>query len=417
MDETGTRALLERVASTEPPPSQVNVAAARSRGRRKLRWRRARLSTSTLAVAVAVALIVIGVVPVSLDSGPSGEPSGDQSGPAATGLSNAVPTRSHFSVLVPYASFGWLPAGFSVSAGNSMANPAESTTLSVSLTAGDAADGRLLILTVNAAGSCRLAGPHELSCDDGGGTSQKLTLSGSGPVVDGTLAFWTADDSLVWQYARGSWAQLSPSVQAPDGLPTSASEHWLYDAWAGWMPRPARHGYPATVQSAATRAELLTVAGQVSYGNHTAMVFPFQLTGLPAGWTVTDSTFAPSGGRLLGTGLDLGPADDPGAMSISIAPAGGPDACKFVPGQSQYVTIAGAQGTLRIIDEPDKHWQDLCSSDVHGMQLDLSLDLNVPGTSDTPLPGASSLGGVLEIFQHLRLLDPSPAGWTTRPLG
>jgi hypothetical protein len=415
MDEPGTRALLERVASTEPPPSQVNVAAARSRGRRKLRWRRACLSTSTLAVAVAVALISSGVVPVSLGSGPSGEPSGDHSGPAAAGLSNAVPGRSHFSVLVPYASFGWLPAGFSVSAGNSMANPAESTTLSVSLSAGDAADGRLLTLTVNAAGSCRLAGPHELTCGDGGGSSGDL--SSSAPAVGGTLAFWTPGGGLAWEYARGGWAQLGPSTQVSGGLPTPASEHRLYAARAGWMPGPARHGYPATVQSAATQAELLMVAAHVSYGDSTDMVFPFQLTGLPAGWNVTDSTFAPSGGRLLGTGLDLGPADDPGAMSISIAPADGPNACKFITGQSQYVAIDGAQGTLRTIDEPGKHWQDLCSSDVHGMQLDLSLDLNVPGTSDTPLPGARNLGGVLEIFQHLRLLEPSPAGWTSRPLG
>ncbi len=90
--------------------------------------------------------------------------------------------------------------------------------------------------------------------------------------------------------------------------------------------------------------------------------------------------------------------------------------CDIVAGQSQHVTIDGAQALLRTIDEPGKHWQSLCAPDVDSLSLLIELDLNIPGTNDTPLPGGSRVGGLLTVFSHLRLLGPDVANWTKQPL-
>ncbi len=98
MDETGVRALLERVADDPAPPSRVDIPAARQRGRRRIRRRRAALGAAPVAAAAAVALVVSGVIPASLGFGRGGLRPGPET------------ARSRFNPLVPYAAFGWLPA-------------------------------------------------------------------------------------------------------------------------------------------------------------------------------------------------------------------------------------------------------------------------------------------------------------------
>jgi hypothetical protein len=58
--------------------------------------------------------------------------------------------------------------------------------------------------------------------------------------------------------------------------------------------------------------------------------------------------------------------------------------------------------------------QYLCSQDFRGLSMYISLDLNVPGTNDKPLPGASKVGGVFVVFQHLHLFGPDVADWPAR---
>src|SRR5436309_474169 len=73
------------------------------RGRARLRWRRAAAAgTPLLAAATAVAVAVtVGLAPAH-----------PRPGTAATGNGPAAPR--HFNPLVPYLSFGWLPAGQSL---------------------------------------------------------------------------------------------------------------------------------------------------------------------------------------------------------------------------------------------------------------------------------------------------------------
>jgi len=121
-------------------------------------------------------------------------------------------------------------------------------------------------------------------------------------------------------------------------------------------------------------------------------------------------------GRLVNVGWAAGPADDPTALGISVWPAGIPGSygCNFAAGRSSYLTIDGAQAMLRIIDQPYKHEQYLCVQDVRGLQVYISLDGNVPGSNDSPLPDARRIGTALTVFSHLRLLGPDVADWTTR---
>jgi hypothetical protein len=151
-----------------------------------------------------------------------------------------------------------------------------------------------------------------------------------------------------------------------------------------------------------------------------APLYGFRIPALPVGWRVGAPTdLERLGGKIASISWSAGPADDPGALSISVWPAAGssPMACKYVGGQSSYVTLDGARAVLRTIDQTFKHWQSLCGPDVDGMQVQMELDLNIPGTSDKPLPGGRQVGSVLTVFGHMTLHGPNVAGWTTRPEG
>jgi len=428
MDETGVRALLERVADDPAPPSRVDMTAARQRGRRRIRRRRAALAAAPVAAAAAVALLVSGVIPASLGFGRGGL----QSGPQAP--------RSRFSPLVPYAAFGWLPSGFSAAAGTAMTKTTDgSGTRSVIVTAGDQAAGRLLTLTVAAAGACRVTGPvqdrtvvstggaraqfrtvrypHGLSCDYGYAGRAVTPLSRIAPPVRGGAAFHSPDGGLAWQYAPGSWARLTPFVLVTGGGTIRQDERRQYQAAAGWAPGSAHPGIPAPVQSAATRALLREVAARVSFGRTARIAFPFRLPALPTGWAVSGAGYTVSGGRLLGTGaLTAGPAADPGALNVQAERSGLGGACKIVPGQWSRTHIQRARAAVSTVDEPGIHVQQVCAEDVAGLYLWLSLDRDVPRTS-RPVPGAARLGGAVRLAGRLRLLGAGSAGWTTDPLG
>jgi hypothetical protein len=118
---------------------------------------------------------------------------------------------------------------------------------------------------------------------------------------------------------------------------------------------------------------------------------------------------------LINTSWQLGPASDRTALSVSAIPAASAAACKFFPGQSQHITADGVGALLRTIDQPDKHWQSLCVTDLDGLGLTIALDLSAPGTSHTTSPGSGPFGSALAVLGHLRLLGPDPASWTASP--
>lgn len=108
------------------------------------------------------------------------------------------------------------------------------------------------------------------------------------------------------------------------------------------------------------------------------------------------------------------PAPDSTALSLGY----GPGPCNFFDGQSSYLTRLGVRWVYRVLSEPDKHWENLCTTGtVNAVAgIDVSVDMNTPG-SNAPLPGSEELGGALGVLARTRFLGASPAGWTTAPLG
>jgi hypothetical protein len=435
LDETAVRDLLDLVASDDAPPSRVNVDLARRQGRRRRRLHRVYLpGAAPVAAAAAVGLIV------SLTAGLPGTQLPSRKPPAGRSERTAqITAPSRFSLFVPYASFGWLPPGFSADTvppdlGGMGVGGTQSALVETVGAPSRQADGKDLSLQVNAAGSCKLtdAGGHGLTSTEARRYIRQraaqlhplslsctyLPLASAAPNVKGHPAFWDVRGDLIWEYGRDAWAELTPS--------TLLIEPHLDPHFDGWynvaaLARSAHgQGHPAYRQSAATRALLVKVADSVHYGGTTPQFYAFALSSVPAGWrsAVIPTSFQAADGRLVNTGWQVGPASDPSGLSISVTPAawGGRYSCKFFSGQSRYVTADGARGLLRTIDEPGKHEQSLCIADVHGLSIFIDLDLRLPGTNDSALPGSKELHSALAVLSHLQLLGPSPARWTTSPL-
>jgi hypothetical protein len=263
MDEPQVRAIFERLSGTEVPPSQVDVGLARLTGRRRRRRRRAVLS-GTPAVAVAVVALSANAILPAAPHGPhrSGHPATDAP-PPATAI---------FSPLVPYAEFGWLPAGVSLIAGNT-------GRFSQDLAAGPNAHRATWSLTVISEGGCNLSsgqilrqlrrgGRPVLDCTTGPRDSYLLMPRRQAPSVNGHLAFW-AGNELAWEYTHDSWA----------------------------IVRTGRHARPELI---------VKVAAGVRFGlPQPALMFPIQLTGLPAAWRAGSAHFVPDRGVMRGNQLNL----------------------------------------------------------------------------------------------------------------
>jgi hypothetical protein len=387
LDEHAVRTLLHEAARTPEPPSAVDVDAARRRGGRQLRARRAALPV--LAVAALAAALT---VPGGLLSRHS----------ERTVASPAVDAPWQFNPLVPYASFGWLPPGYSENNADFDVNQGvTSATDFVSREAAAPAAGRLLYLQVEARDMCavntvtdlraiiRAHGQDQVACLDAA-----FTATGVAPDINGQPAFWTDHGSgIAWEYAPDAWAELSLS-----GI-----------AAGGGKPLPP---------TAATRALLQEVAARVAYGDTTPLTFAFRLSGeLPAGWKPWRAGFDVSGGRMFGTGITVGPSVDTSALSISASTVTGPAACDSGVGQPAYVNRLGVSWAYIVNSQPGDTQQRLCATaPVDGLTgVNITMDINDPA-SNTPLPGSRQLGGALGVLGRLLLLGPDPAAWITNPV-
>ena len=429
LTENGVRDLLDLVASDDAPPTSVSIARARAAGRRRRRLVRVYLrGAAPVAAAVAVALIA------GLAAHLSGAAAPARHHVANPGQRQQRTVPTAFSLLTPYAAFGWLPAGFSASGlgnGSTQSSTSFRATASASL-----ADGRMVMLTVNAARSCRITGPqrlkalpgrtrdsvasqlkfaHVLDCPD-----YAPPLGRRAPDVTGSPAYWTATQGgLAWEYGRDAWAILTPMQN-----PASCVHCSAHPQLAGWSAELARNGHPAVRQSRSAQQLLLRIAAAVRFGISPAVRYGFTLAGLPASWSPDRSgnsgSFAILDNRVVDVGWSAGPADDPTALSIGVTPAATPgaiDSCNYVAGQSWYVTLDGARVMLRTIDQPYKHWEELCAPDVRGLSVYITLDTNIPASDDTPLPGGRIVGGVVKVFRDLKLSGPDVAAWTTQQPG
>jgi hypothetical protein len=382
MIEDQIRDLFTGIASDEPETSRVDGELARRRGRARLRLRRvAAAGTPLLAAATAAAVAVtVGLAPAHPRPG------------AATWNGPAAPRQ--FDPLVPYLSFGWLPAGNSLVMGD-----VSRTAVFIEGARKPYAD-RAWDLTVYAAGRCLLANAAKtLKCGTSRSEGPSMSIAGPAPAVLGHRAWWTgtgrtwwASAGLIWQYARNGWALL-------------------------FLPNMYRE---SPQQRAAVKRNAVKIADHIRYGAPTLpLVFPAQFTHLPHNWQVSSVLYLRDAGvlRARSYALTLGRPNlgSDGGLDyrknlpyITIDPATRRFSC------SGYLRRPGAvSGTINghpvvIIHETSGRMprQDLCADHADG------LDLFISEIGPHPAIDVASL-----FRSHLRLLGGNPAGWTPNPTG
>lgn len=365
MDEAAARTLLSRLADTEPPPARIDLDAAMAAGRRRRRWRRLRAGGSVLLAAGAAVAVIVAPL-----TGPAQRP-GHQAagGPAAAG---------QFSVLAPYASFGWLPPGFTEGAAGGT-TPRTSPEELLLVAAGHDASIELLAYP---AGICHLS-KRVLACS---AYNTASPVGSRAPDVRGHQAYWLKGAALAWEYSPGAWAQLN----------------WT-DATLPWPPT-------GTVRTAVLR----TAAG-VRYGQTTPLRFPYWISGLPKAWHIAEVEYTLPAGRPVPLWLHLGdrPGDSvglPRADNVQVYATRAADrSWSCAPGQ--HVTVDGVTAILYASPTAARE-QVICVPDWHGLRVEVVLSAR----RDAPAPDPTGPHGVLEYARMLHPLGPDAANWTTRPL-
>jgi hypothetical protein len=406
VDDNSVISLLASITDPPEPVSRVSIAAALRRGRRQ---RLLQVGASALAV-VAVAGAV--AVPRMILSASTGRSAPAASRPSSGGSVKrpAMPASAPatFNALVPYAAFGWLPAGYSEANISLSAFGVVNSGSTEVQRAAVTSSGALVSLTVDARGAC--TGKPD-SCAPG-------PPGAKAPDVNGRPAWWILDGrGIAWEYAPGAWAHVfMPSgrqpLSGPDGRTDPARLSSLLRAAAGRAAMQA--------PSAGTRNLIVKIADAVRYAQHTPLVFDVKLAGrLPAGWSLLQQMgFHDVDGRLLADGFSVGPAVDTSALAISAAKPLG-NGCNYVTGQSSYVTRYGVNWEYRILDDGiAKNVEMLCSMQpVDGLDVYIYLDMAPEEAGAAPLPGSYKLGGAFGVYTRLHVLGPNPANWTTDPLG
>src|SRR5262249_4376368 len=250
MDEAGARALLERLSTTEQPPSRVDIGLARQRGSTLLRRRRWAMAGAPLLAAAGAAAIVLGIGAITGAGGGAGIPPPPPSRaahppfnpPAPPPALRRLPHRGPHNVNSPY-----------------------SNQTQLQLAVGSAAGGNFE-LTVWARGACNLdvaqvrtglRRHHHplLSCEDAR-SGWGVNMSRQAPAIAGRPAFWFSGHMLAWAYARHSWATLYVSRRGtpiPAATIVKVAAHVRFAA----TPKPAvkfpfpRTRVPASLQRAA----------------------------------------------------------------------------------------------------------------------------------------------------------------------
>ena len=409
MDDNSVITLLASITDPPEPASRVSIAAALRQGRRR---RRLKTGASALAVVAVVAAVAVPRIILSSSAGRSPASASPSSSGAGSVKRSVMPASAPvtFNVLVPYAAFGWLPAGYSEANipldayGLLNSGPAEVKRTAV------AANGSTVGLAVYARAACATGAAAAGSCRPAG-------TSGKAPDVNGRPAWWILDGrGIAWEYAPDAWATVhiitgQPGSRAVLGGKDAAR---LKGSGSAADKRVARQ----TPASAGTRRLVLKIADAVKYAQHTRLVFDLRLASpLPAGWSLQEMGFHVVDGRLLADGLSVGPAADTSALSISATKPLG-NGCNYVSGQSSYVTRYGVRWEYRVLDDHiAKNVEMLCSMQpIDGLDVNIYLDMAPEEAGAAPLPGSYRLGGAFGVYQRLHLLGLNPANWTADPL-
>jgi hypothetical protein len=411
MNENSIRVLLRDVAESPEPVPRIDIPRARRHGRRRLWARRTAITVTGLAVLAAAVTI-----PHALTSSTPGRaaitPAASATSkakpkPKATAATADIPSPDgYLNPLVPYAAFGWLPAGYSLGITPSAIHQGfVSTVDNLTITAAQSADGNFIQLSVLPKGGCYglLSGiPGWSTTQDQAAQCGALTgqASGRAPDVDGRIAYWgNAGADLAWQYAPDSWAVLQAQSSGNSGFPVSDARTLL--------PR---------------------IAASVKYGQTQPVTFPFKLSGaVPSDWHAVSATYTvTASGQYLASELDAAPylyyenhgvsgaiidaAAAPGAGG-NTCQSGSADSTEQIGGVSWLVhtpAAAAPDGTaLYGANLPgDDTACDLQPADGLYVYADLKLDTT----------GASETGGITGILNHLTLLGTDPSAWTSSPL-
>jgi hypothetical protein len=402
--------LLASITDPPEPASRVSIAAALRRGRRR---RLVRVGASAFAVIAVAAAVAVPRVILSGNTARSRASASPSSSAAGSARQPAMPASAPatFNVLVPYAAFGWLPAGYSeanvpLSAGGLLnSGPTEVDRTAV------AANGAMVSLAVNARGACATGAGASGPCT-------RRTTSGKAPDVNGRPAFWILDGrGIAWEYAPGAFADVH--ITAGSTLIAAVLSGKDAAGLTGSGSAAGKRAARQTPAPAGTRDLVLKIADAVKYAQHTPLVFDVRLAGsLPAGWSLQEMGFHVVDGRLLADGLTVGPAADTSALSISATEPLG-YGCNYVSGQSSYRTRYGVNWEYRVLDDHiAKNVQMLCSMQpIDGLDVNIYLDMAPEEAGAAPLPGSYQLGGAFGVYARLHLLGLNPANWTADPLG
>jgi hypothetical protein len=360
MLEADLRELFDRQASGEQPPFRVSTEQLLTDGRSRSRRRRVIAGGTSLLVAAAT--LAVALTGAHWAGRPAASPA-HRDRPAKPAQQRPSAPRS-FDPLVPYASFGWLPPGFSVS-GISAARTVEF----LAAVGPGQLSWQVAIFT---AGDCNLA-HAKLACRDLTSLLDPPVTSRA-PDINGLPAYW-GPSTLIFQYARGGWATVT--FHSPANV-----------------LRMARH----LIFGAATRA----------------IRFPTQLSGVSSGWGVKDVMFSyrTDGPAAWSYNLARGAADlsapypdTDNIPSIMVQKASPDLRCYWTPGESTQTAIAGHQVTVtRIPADHGPAEQNLCAADADGLSVSVQITGNHP------------VMDVTEVFAHLTLFGPDPANWTTKPI-
>ena len=386
--ERDVRTALSALADTAAPPARFNIDRTMADGRRGRRRRQTLAGGSVLAAGAVIGAVVTMVVLAS--PGSTVSPAVTPGTHATVHASIPVPTGSaqpagkvtpapddvpeQFSPLIPYASFGWLPEGFTTGQLGAIAS-----TNATSITASGDAKGSFS-LSVMARGGCKDTGTMVNCHTNSGNVIGPLPLNNPAPDVNGRPAYWTYD-GIMWEYAPGAWAAMAvlggQSMTGPAG-----------------------------------QAVILKVAAGVRYGYQTPLSFPFWLSGTPASWQLEEGDYTVSAPPLDAQTLQLGPVEMPQAASVSVTrPGGNSPWCQYQPGDS-YVTVDGVRALLTGYET---YGQSLCVSNLNGQTIIVQLETRFPRTG-APVPGAAAIGGAVGLFKDLHLLGRQASNWTTDPL-
>lgn len=361
MDQTDRTDTLHRelddLAAADAPDREIDVARAIREGRGRLHRRRL-VAYGTVAAAVA-ATAVLSVLPAG--------GSGAKPAPAATTTAPAV----HYpDPLVPEASFGWLPPGFSAVDYTSQGNRTE-IRADGPVPDGGASQPIIRLRSYPAGTTPSVGRPFY----PGGPRMTRVDA----PPVDGRPAYWVGKGAtapwgpagswtLRWQGANGQWAELST-----DGMSSLSTQQILHRV-----------------------AEGATVGAK-------PVPLPYRISGLPAGLKPSEPELMQGGGILLGD-------DTPWSTRVTFMVDGkqiltviSPVAKKPKPGSTPTSGPGALNTNARRSATPkltcvEAHGLSACTESYYGFDA------------------YRSVGGPEAWLKHFTLLGTDRANWTTQVL-